>query len=250
MGLLAAKAAEQRSKYIVDKYHYGVECNTCSYDYEYYAKLDFVSDCFDVCSDDVTVTSLDSTLDCSGRTPTLVVVPPCEPAWEILDCNRIYTTREMQSFEINSWLYMETQVNENSVRMEFVSAIVNGVEYLSGTRYIDLTPDSTIVESHGSVEYIMNIVNFLNSLLLPGITFYPGSDTTMKVKFPEDTTWQITADANAGLDEASHGAKISQTGLVDLQLAPAAVRSTAPFGGSVSLYWEVGYSTISRESLC
>lgn len=72
MASLIAKAAEERSKWIVDKYHYGVNCNTCKYEWKKYAILDFVSLCFDVCTENVEVTSPDYTLDCSGNAPVYI----------------------------------------------------------------------------------------------------------------------------------------------------------------------------------
>lgn len=251
MGLLSVKAAEQRSRYIVDKYHYGIQCGTCSYDYEYYAKLDFVSDCFDVCSDDVTVTTLDSTVDCSGRTPVWVPIPDCVPAAEILDCNTAYLTREIQAPETNTFLYSTVVVGGFSVRLEFDGVTVNGVSYLAGTRYVDITPSSVTTEVIGSITYVTNIVTFLNSLLLPGIVFYPGtSNRTMRIRYPSGTTFEISGVANADLDEGAHGATITQDGLIDLQLAPAGGLSTPPLGGSVGDQWQAGYTLIASETLC
>jgi len=63
MNLLAVKAAQDRAKYIVDKYHYGIECNQCKYDYTNPAMDDFISQCYDICS-----TDLNSTLILPGFT--------------------------------------------------------------------------------------------------------------------------------------------------------------------------------------
>lgn len=251
MGLLAVKAAEQRSRYIVDKYHYGIQCSTCSYDYEYYAKLDFVSDCFDVCSDDVSVTSLDTTLDCTGTTPVFIPIPDCEPAVEILDCNTTYITREIQAPETNTFLYSTVVTGDLSVRLEFDGVTVNGVTYLAGTRYLDITPSNVTTTTVGSITYVTNVITFLNSLLLPGIVFYPGTtNRTMRVRYPSSTTFNISGVANADLDEGTHGATITQDGLVNLQLVPAGATLTSPFGGSTDDQWQTGYVQVSSMSLC
>lgn len=249
MGLLAVKAAEQRSKYIVDKYHYGVECNTCSYDYEYYAKLDFVSDCFDVCSDGVTITSLDTTIDCSGTTPVFVAVPDCIPAVEILDCNQQYVIREMQAFEENAYLTSMTAGGYELI-FEFNSAIVNGVEYLNGTRKFNLTDSSITTTMVGSLSYVTNIIKFLNGLRLPNITFYPGTtNRTMRVRFPSSYSWQVTSVANNDTTEWTHGVKINQDGLVSLdQFGMGYV--VPPYGGSTALNFKSGYDTLFTGSLC
>lgn len=251
MGLLAAKAAEQRSKYIVDKYHYGIECSTCSYDYEYYAKLDFISDCEDVCTDDVESLSIDSTLDCSGRTPVFIEIPDCVPATKIQDCNQVFITREIQAPETNTFLYSTVVTVGDSVRLEFDSVTVNAVSYLNLTRYVDITPDTVTTETVGSITYVTNIVTFLNSLNLPGITFSPGTtNRTMRVQYPSGTTFEISGVANGDLDETSHGATINQDGLVDLQLTVGAGVVTPPIGGSIGDQWQAGYTQISSETLC
>lgn len=250
MGLLAVKAAEQLSKYIVDKYHYGIECKTCSYDYGYYMTMDFVSDCIDVCTDDVTVTSPDVTIDCSGAVPSFIASTRCTPQGQILPCDVVYETREMQSFEINSYLYLEVVTNMNSVLFEFNSATVNGVSYLAATRYFSITPDNIVIQNVSGTNYIMNIINFLNSLQLPGFVFLPGnSGRTMRVIFPQGTTWSITSTANSS-GEIVHGAVINQNGLSTLQLAVAAAYNAPPFGGSTGLAWQAGYELLKAEKYC
>jgi len=250
MSLLAVKAAEELNRYIVDKYHYGIECNTCQYKYEYYSRLDLVSDCYSVCADDVTVTTHDVTIDCSGATPTFVSTVPCTPQAKILPCDVVYETREMQAFEINSYLYLEVVTNLNSVLFEFNSATVNGVSYLAATRYFSITPDNIVIQNVSGTSYIMNIINFLNSLQLPGFTFLPGnSGRTMRVIFPQGTTWSITSTANAS-GELVHGAIINQNGLSTLQLAVAAAYNAPPFGGSTALAWQAGYELLKAEKYC
>lgn len=251
MSLLAVKAAEELSKYIVDKYHYGIECNTCQYKYAYYARLDFMSDCFDVCDSDVTVTTYDTTIDCTGNSPVFVAGSPCQPTGKIIDCNEQYVIREMQAFEINSYLYSSIVTFEGELRFNFVSAVVNGTSYLSGLRTLDLNEDNMIIEPIGSLQYIRNIVDFLNSLELPNITFSPGSTgRTMRVTFPINTTWEIQADANSSLDDVTHGAKINQDGLVNVQFAAASSRTTPPYAGSIADYWKSGYNTVFSGYLC
>lgn len=249
MSLLAVKAAEELSKYIVDKYHYGIECNTCQYKYAYYSRLDFVSDCFDVCSDDVTVTSLDTTLDCSGLAPVFIEIPGCVPASEILDCNQTYVIREMQAFEENA--YLSTIIaGAGTLVFEFDSAIVNGVEYLTGTRKFNLTESNITKETIGVLEYVTNIITFLNSLNLPNITFSPGTTRrTMKVRFPLTYTWQVTSVANNDTTEWTHGVRINQDGIVSLDLFGAGY-VVPPYGGSAGLNFKAGYDTLFTGSLC
>lgn len=249
MSLLAVKAAIELSKYIVDKYHYGIDCNTCSYKYAYYARMDFVSDCYDVCVDDITVPTVDTTLDCSAGAPTFVEPAICTPATEILDCNQEYVIREMQAFEENSYLYT-TVLAGYPLIFEFNSAIVNGTEYLSGTRKFNLDTGTITTESVGSLTYVTNIITFLNSLNLPDITFYPGTtNRTMKVRFPSSYTWQITSAANNDTAEWTHGVRINQNGLVSLDqfglgyIAP-------PYGGSTALNFQLGYATLFTGNLC
>lgn len=250
MSLLAVKAAEELSRYIVDKYHYGIECNTCQYKYEYYSRLDLVSDCYSVCADDVTVTTHDVTIDCSGATPTFVSTVPCTPQAKILPCDVVYETREMQAFEINSYLYLEVVTSNNSVLFEFNSAVVNGTSYLGATRYFAITPDNVETQNVSGVNYIMNIINFLNSLQLPEFTFMPGaSGRTMKVQFPQGTTWSVTSTANSS-GELVHGATINQNGLSTLQLAVAGSYASPPYAGSVADAWVAGYEILKAEKFC
>ena len=250
MGLLAVKAAEELSKYIVDKYHYGIDCNTCKYKYAYYARLDFISDCEDVC-EEVTVTTYDTTLDCSGRSPVFVASSICTPATEILDCNQDYVILEMQAFEDNAYLYSEVVTSGNPARFEFTGAVVNSVSYLSGTRYVDVTPANVETQVIGSVTYIMNIINFLNSLNLPNMVFYPGTTgRTMKVRFPSTTTWQISSVSNSDLVAEPHGAQINQTGLINLETVTGGGYSAPPYAGSTGDSWQAGYNTIFSGSLC
>ena len=135
--------------------------------------------------------------------------------------------------------------------MNFVSAVVNGTEYLQGTRYLDITPSNVVIEPIGSLNYIRNIVDYLNSFNLPNITFAPGStERTMRVTYPSTTTWEITADANNSLDDVTHGAKINQNGLVNVQFAEAGARTTPTYAGSIADYWYGGYTTVWTGYLC
>lgn len=77
MNLFAVKAAQERARYIIDKYHYGINCNSCKYDYEKYAVLDFVNQCFDVCEsiDDITSSIISTTIiDCTPVIPTEIPI--------------------------------------------------------------------------------------------------------------------------------------------------------------------------------
>lgn len=251
MSLLAVKAAEELSKYIVDKYHYGIECNTCQYKYAYYSRLDFISDCFDVCEDGFTVTTYDTTIDCTGNSPVFVAGSPCQPSGKIIDCNQEYVTREMQAFEVNSYMYTQIVTLGGSLRFNFVSAVVNSTSYLSGSRFLDITPSNITTEAIGSLTYITNLVDYLNSFNLPDITFSPGSSgRTMRVTFPASTTWEITANANGSLEDVTHGAKINQEGLVNVQFAAAGSRLSPPYAGSINDNWKAGYNTVFSGYLC
>ena len=82
MNLFAVKALEDRAKYIVDVYHYGVNCNACKYEYLKYAQLDFINQCFDVC-ETVTPTSVIDTAIVTNCTPVIPVeieTPSCTPS--------------------------------------------------------------------------------------------------------------------------------------------------------------------------
>jgi len=91
MNLLAVKAAEERAKYIVDKYHYGIDCNACKYDYSEYAIKDFISQCFSICTTDEDVLSVIDTvvvpieLDCTPTVPVEVVPTVCSPSITITE---------------------------------------------------------------------------------------------------------------------------------------------------------------------
>lgn len=83
MNSIAVKASIDRAKYIVDKYHYGIECNSCKYDYEEYAILDFVDQCFDVCEsvDEITNSIVSTTItNCTPVIPTEIPMPVCTPS--------------------------------------------------------------------------------------------------------------------------------------------------------------------------
>jgi hypothetical protein len=93
MNLLAVKAAQDRARWIKDKYHYGVECNHCKYDYLEPAIDDFVSQCFDICTKDIVLTLPGFTTpgqttvitDCTVPLPEDVTVSVCTPSIQITE---------------------------------------------------------------------------------------------------------------------------------------------------------------------
>ena len=248
MNSLAVKAAEKRAAYIIDKYQYGIECNTCNYNYKYYAMQSFISECFDVC-ENPSVTTYNKTLDCSS---TIEFIPysECVSAIQILDCNQSYVTQETVSLEINSYLYYNVITLSGELYIEFSSIVVNGIEYLSGVRKIKLDSDTLITETIGSTtNYIMNIINELNSFNLPGFVFYPADGNKMKIQYPTGTTWQIQTSANGDGSELTFGIRLTKTGVTGLQTSVGGAYSVGPYTGSASV-WATTPITSTEYYLC
>lgn len=252
MSCLIAKAVEQRNKYIVDVYHYGIKCKSCSYDYNYWAMLDFVENLCNTVDVDVpaySVPSVDTTVDCSGSEATEVTTTACVPP-TIIDCNQEFVSVEMQAFESGTYLYSTVVTNGQPLVFEFNSAIVNGTEYLNGTRKFNVDSGTYTLQSVAGVNYITNIITFLNSLGLPGFKFFPGSSQrTMIVRYPKGDTWQIDSVANNSTGFQVHGVKIDQDGLVSLDLTGAGY-VVPPYAGSTGDNFKAGKSTLKSGYLC
>lgn len=235
MNSLAVKAAEKRAAYIIDKYHYGIECNTCNYNYKYYTMQSFISECFDVC-ENPSVTTHDITLDCSS---SIEAIPydDCVSATQILDCNQSYLTQETISLEINSYLYNTIITLSGELYITFSSIIINGVEYLNGTRTIRLNENTVNIQNVGSTTYyITNIVDTLNSFNLPGFKFMYSSGDKMKIEYPSGTTWQITTTANNNGSDITYGIRLTQSGTTGVQTVVAGAYSAPPYIGSSAVW--------------
>lgn len=237
---LAVKAAELRANYINDVIYYGINCNTCDYNYSYYAIQDFLTDCFtDVCVD---IPELETTLDVINCTPVFnyeVESIDCVPAVKILDCNQQYITQDTQALESNVFLYNDIVNLENSIRFTFSEVVVNGVNYLNMDKSVDITPDNVQVENVGSLIYVTNLVDYLNSLNLPQMEFRAGlTQRTMRITYPVGQTWQITTKANNDLDNLVAGVKINQDGFVSIQTS---------VGGSYLTYASISASSYANN---
>jgi len=251
---LAVKAAELRANYINDVIYYGIGCNTCDYNYSYYAMQDFLTDCYtDVCVD---IPELETTVAAINCTPVAnyeVESVPCVPAVEIIDCSQQYITQDTQALENNSFLYNDIVNLGNSIRFTFSEVVVNGVNYLNADRSVDITPDNVNVENIGGVLYVTNLVDFLNSLELPQMEFEPGlTHRTMKVKYPVGQTWQITTKANSDLDNLVAGVKVNQDGFVSIQISVGGVYSlfASVSGSSYEDNFNLNVDTIETGYLC
>lgn len=242
------KAAEERSKYIVDVFHYGVKCKTCRYDYKYYAMRDFVSLCYNVDCGDFTTTTLDSEKDCTS-TVEFIPYTDCVPASQILDCNTQYTLARTMALEINSYLLNRINVLGYDLYFTFSSLIVNGVEYLNGTRTYVLTPENVNTKVVEGVTVITNLVDYLNTFNLPNMLFYVDKADRMKVSYPSSYTWQISTLCNTTGADATYGLKVDQTGVIGVELTLGGGYIAPPYGGSAAV-WETNTEVLSTEYLC
>lgn len=248
MNLLAVKAAEERGKYIRDKYHYGINCKLCKYDYKNYALQDFVNQCIDVC-DSPSVESFNSTLDCSGRIPTLVTSSQsCSTTPRILPC-KTFVKKQMVNFEVNSYLIYTVNVLDIPLYFEFNSIVVNGFNYLNASRIFELNQDNINITTIGGTSVVTNIATWLNSFNIPEFTFYSGVADTIIVEYPQGYTWQIDSTANNGVGELTFGVKLNQDGLVSVQFGVGGPYSAGPFGGSGDV-WNTPTTTLSTKKLC
>lgn len=248
MNSLAVKAAEKRAAYITDKYEYGIDCNTCNYNYKHYVMQSFISECFDVC-ETPTVTTYNKTLDCTSEIQ-FIAYEECIPAMQILDCNQSYVTQETLSLEIGSYLYYNAITLSGELYIEFSSMIVNGVEYLSGTKKIKIDADTIITKTVGSTtNYVMNIINALNSFNLPGFTFYAASGDRMKIQYPSGTTWQLQTSANTDGSDVTYGLRLNQTGVIGLQTTVGGLYAAGPYAGSGTV-WNFTPVTSASYYLC
>lgn len=247
MGLLSVKTAEERSKYIVDVYHYGIKCNQCQYDYEYYAMQDFISLCYTTTCNTPTVTNLDGEISCDSSIeyiPEAVCVPP----ERIIDCNVEYKTIKSVTIEDNT--YITTRLAAGDILYFTISSlIVNGVEYLDLERTFQLSADNVTTQVIDGATVITNWINWLNSFNLPDIVFYPSGTNRMLIRFPVGTTFQITTKYNNSGDDVVYGAKISDSAIVGVQLTSGGVYSSPPIGGSGSM-WDVEIETVDQGYLC
>ena len=132
MNLIAVKAAELRAKYIVDKYHYGIECNKCNYDYTEAAMQDFISQCFSICEtidgitftgsgDNITAEGDTSSIDTGNVDCTITVmeqpIPPCTKP-TITNCKGLITI-EVNNVELDDYIINETEVNGNTLTIKY-----------------------------------------------------------------------------------------------------------------------------------
>jgi len=248
MNLLAAKAVEQRANYIRDKYIYGIDCNTCKYDYKYYAMQDYISDCYDVC-ETPTVSIFNKSIDCTGNSISFIDQTVCNNVNKILNCNYTFIKKKMITFEINSYLLNQINVLNNTLWFEFTNIIINGQTYLSSNRKFKLDSSNIDIITVNGNDYVKNIVNWLNSFNLPNFTFYPSDPNKMIVEYPEQYTWQIDTTANSDGDDLIYGVKINEDGIVSIQVSVGGLYTAPPYGGSASV-WESSTETISTSTLC
>lgn len=249
MASLIVKAAEERSKYIVDVYHYGIKCNKCTYDYEYYAMKDFVSLCYDVdCGDSFTTTSVDKTVNCTSLVELIPEVE-CVPAARVIDCNQSYTTARTMALEINFYLYNTVVTLGGRLYFTFSSLIVNGVEYLDGPRTFTLHNENVTTKVIEGTTVITNLITWLNSFNLPDITFYVDKANRMKVRYPTGTTFQISTACNTSGDDITYGLRITQAGVTGLEITLGGGYIAPPYKGSGAV-WNTVTETLSVEYLC
>lgn len=250
MNSLAVKASEERGKYIRDKYHYGITCKTCQYDYKKYAMLDFINQCVDVC-EEVEVESFDSTLNCSGGIPTLVSSTSNCNAEEIpvLFCGKNYVKKKMVGFEINSWMINIVSVLKEALYFEFDRIVVNGITYLDSSRIFELNFNNIETQNIGGTNVVLNIVDWLNSFNIPEFTFYPSDTNYIIVEYPQGYTWEIRSKVNNLGYEATYGVSLNQDGFNGVQTVAAGVYFMGPLLSSFSV-WDVPTTTLSIKQKC
>lgn len=196
MNLKAVKAAELRAKYIIDKHHYGVECNTCDYNYAKWAMSDFVAQCFDVCDTPKFSNSIYGSqgtipgnpnepvlLDCAINV-TQTVIPACTPPTIIPCVSKV--TYETNLFEGHYFLIAEIDGFGESIEWD-MKMTVNGEFVLDDTLLID--PSNINITNNT----VTNIVDFLNSnqsvVLFENIV---GSGETWKMTSLRDLNWVLS----------------------------------------------------------
>ena len=240
------KAATERSKYIVDVYYYGITCKKCTYDYTYYAMEHFISQCEDRSCDSFTNISLDTVLDCSSSVD-FIPNEICVPASEVIDCNKEYKTIKSVGIEYNPYLTTRLAAGDN-LYFTFTSLIVNGVEYLNGSRTFLLNNSNVTTQVVNGTTVITNPVTWLNSFNLPDIVFAVSDVDRILITFPSNTTFQITTDFNDSGDEYVYGVILDQTGITGVRTFTAIAYYTS-FTGSYSI-WGAETELIRQGTLC
>jgi len=257
MNLIAVKAAELRAKYIADKYHYGIECNKCNYDYEKAAMQDFISQCYSVCitidgvkfegtTDSVTSdeTSIESTsIDCSIII-TEQSIPACT-APTITNCKGDITI-EVNNVELDDYIVTETLSNGNTLVFDIAHLKLNGEYILLNPEPLIISPLTIVTNSYG---LFTNFVAYINSLQDAVVFEVSDTKNRIRITYPEGSTLELKTNYSTAFTADTKGVIITHNGL-------QAVKET-----NTSLYtelwlqpgfadWTPSYELINTQSLC
>jgi len=255
MNLIAVKAAELRAKYIADKYHYGIECNKCNYDYEKAAMQDFISQCYSVCvtidgvkfegtansvtSDEVVTESV--SLDCSIII-TEQSIPPCT-APTITNCKGNITI-EVNNVELDD--YITTQAASNTLAIDIAHLKLNG-------EYVLLDPEPLIINSlnldTNSFGLFTNFVTYINSLQ-DKVTFeVSNTKNRIRITYPEGSTLELKTNYSTLFSADTKGVIITHNGLQAVKETNTALY-TKLWLDSGFADWTPSYELINTQSLC
>jgi hypothetical protein len=257
MSWRAVLAANNLAEYIINKEHYGIECNICTA-YRDYMKDHFLAECnpelvcnklynsndtFTLVNGIPTVTS-DTTIDCSQvNIDEIIEIANCTGI-NIIDCDEGTYKRSFYSPLLENSFYNDI-IGEDpakSVGITLDSFVVDGIEQIDNSPanlYIDT--DNIQTTTIGGVTYVTNIISWLNSLNIDKLTFEAGVLTIagityngMYVTYPENTTWEIETSSNNIGTEESVGVNLDQDGLIALETKQGL--GYTPEGSLISAY--------------
>lgn len=224
----AVKAANLRSKYIVDKYHYGISCNKCSNSYKEDIIKDFRSFCYtDICSDSDSLTEYlnnnvtdNFTSNCNTTITEIEDSVICNNIVTITDCNALYSGCTMNNFEDNATIYDKVITDEETIYFTLSSIIIGSKTHLSTDTLIEINPDNIVTKKINGNNFIMNIINYINNLKINGFILYPYFVSKDKITIETDSSinFTITTKANSDGDSLTRGVILTQDGLQSVQL--------------------------------
>lgn len=243
-------AASKRAAYIRDKYHFGVECNTCDYNYTEPAILDFVSQCFDVCEATTSTPSGVQVTTCN-TTVSQLAEPPCL-APTVTNCLS-FVTIEVNNLELDGYI-----TNSVNVFSEFITIYLNYIkvngEFVfretldSANKFITITNLTIDENDFGQFRAHINRMNSVQNIL----QFSVGSTlNTMRIRYPAGSTFEIKTSHNDFFDENAHGVIITHNGLQGLQITTGGPYfDTAQFTTDSLEPWQRRYQVVNQETVC
>lgn len=257
MNLIAVKAAELRAKYIVDKYHYGVNCNKCNYDYIEAAMQDFISQCYNVCVtiDDVkfegvgTNVTSDSPVDDSVSVDCSIIIaeqsiPACT-APTITNCKGNITI-EVNNVELDDYVVTETETNTNTLAFDIHYLKLDG-------EYIVLNPEPLIISSatidKNNYGLFTNFVTYINTLQDKVVFEVAQTKNRIRITYPEGSRLELKTNYSTLFSADTKGVIITHNGLQAVKETNTSLY-TKLWLNPTYVAWTPAYQLINTQSLC